>query len=204
VALARALAVEPEVLLLDEPFGALDAKVRKELRAWLRRLHDEVHVTSVFVTHDQEEAMEVADEIVIMNEGRIEQIGSPAEIFDNPANPFVINFIGEVNVLPSTAPLFAFASAHQRSSTQAYVRPHEVDISLTEDEGRSWATVQRITHLGWEIQIELELEDKTPLISYLTRDRFSHLHLKVGQQVYAKPKKAHFYDVQRNSFLAVV
>jgi len=106
VALARALAVQPQVLLLDEPFGALDAKVRKDLRAWLRRLHDEVHITSVFVTHDQEEAMEVADEIVVMNHGVIEQIGTPAQIYDHPASPFVMKFIGEVNILPSHTPLF--------------------------------------------------------------------------------------------------
>lgn len=115
VALARALAVEPEVLLLDEPFGALDAKVRKDLRAWLRRLHDEVHVTTVFVTHDQEEAMEVSDQVVVMNKGRVEQIGTPAEIYDHPASAFVMSFIGPVNVLPSSAQIFqsnGFDSAH--------------------------------------------------------------------------------------------
>ncbi|MFM8005813.1 MAG: sulfate/molybdate ABC transporter ATP-binding protein, partial [Dolichospermum sp.] len=106
VALARALAVEPNVLLLDEPFGALDAKVRKDLRAWLRRLHDEVHVTTVFVTHDQEEAMEVADELVVMNKGKVEQVGTPAEIYDHPASAFVMSFIGPVNVLPSSAKIF--------------------------------------------------------------------------------------------------
>ncbi|MEY4520233.1 MAG: hypothetical protein RLZZ499_2833, partial [Cyanobacteriota bacterium] len=109
VALARALAVQPEVLLLDEPFGALDAKVRQELRNWLRRLHDEVHLTSIFVTHDREEAMAVADKIVVMNHGRIEQIGTPAEVYDNPANPFVMSFVGEVNVLPHNSPIFDHA-----------------------------------------------------------------------------------------------
>jgi sulfate transport system ATP-binding protein len=139
IALARALAVEPKVLLLDEPFGALDAKVRKELRAWLRRLHDEVHVTSVFVTHDQEEAMEVSDRVVVMNEGRIEQIGSPAEVYDHPATPFVFGFLGNVNLFHGRAhdgwlhvgdTAFEVPEHRGKDSVPAvaYVRPHEVEI----------------------------------------------------------------------------
>ncbi|MFM7424134.1 MAG: sulfate/molybdate ABC transporter ATP-binding protein, partial [Elainella sp.] len=132
VALARALALEPQVLLLDEPFGALDAKVRKDLRSWLRNLHDTVHVTTVFVTHDQEEAMEVADNIVVMNHGRVEQVGSPAELYDNPATPFVMGFIGPVNVLPSTAPIFRQVG-YQPESNQVFLRPHDVLVALEPD-----------------------------------------------------------------------
>lgn len=122
VALARALAVQPQVLLLDEPFGALDAKVRKDLRSWLRKLHDEVHVTTVFVTHDQEEAMEVADQIVVMNHGKVEQIGSPAEIYDNPATPFVMSFIGPVNVLPNSSHIFQ-AGGLDTPHPEVFLRP---------------------------------------------------------------------------------
>ncbi|MBQ0959781.1 sulfate ABC transporter ATP-binding protein [Ideonella sp. 4Y11] len=137
VALARALAVEPKVLLLDEPFGALDAKVRKELRRWLRRLHDEVHVTSVFVTHDQEEAMEVADRIVVMNEGRIEQVGSPDEVYDHPATPFVLKFLGDVNLF------------HGRAQDDvSYVRPHELDIVPAADDGTWSVTFSQALTVG--------------------------------------------------------
>lgn len=158
VALARALAVEPEVLLLDEPFGALDAKVRKDLRAWLRRLHDEVHVTTVFVTHDQEEAMEVSDEVVVMNKGCVEQIGTPAEIYDHPASAFVMSFIGPVNVLASTSGLFqsnGFDSAHP----EMFLRPQDVIIETTPNGTTVPARVSRLINLGWEIQAELTLED---------------------------------------------
>lgn len=199
VALARALAVEPTVLLLDEPFGALDAKVRKELRAGLRKLHDEVHVTTVIVTHDQEEAMEVADEIVILDKGRIEQVGSPAEIYDHPASPFVLNFIGEVNTLPSSAPIFEFAD-NRLPTGLGFVRPHEVDITLTPDTGKSQAKVQRIIHLGREIQVELVLPDQSEIIALLTRENFQLQPLKVGQEVYVKPRTARFFDAQQNGF----
>ncbi|MBL1208961.1 sulfate ABC transporter ATP-binding protein [Geminocystis sp. GBBB08] len=185
VALARALAVQPEVLLLDEPFGALDAKVRKELRAWLRRLHDDVHITSVFVTHDQEEAMEVADEIVVMSNGKIEQIGSPAEIYDNPASPFVIKFIGEVNILPSHAPLF---TNNNHFGEEIFVRPHELDILLEDDGNSSRAVVKRIIHLGWEIQAELAV-DSWELTAHLTREKFDRLQLRHNQTVYIKPSR---------------
>ncbi|WP_069790596.1 sulfate/molybdate ABC transporter ATP-binding protein [Cyanobacterium sp. IPPAS B-1200] len=191
VALARALAVQPQVLLLDEPFGALDAKVRKDLRAWLRRLHDEVHITSVFVTHDQEEAMEVADEIVVMNHGVIEQIGTPAEIYDYPASPFVMKFIGEVNILPSHTPLFVNVNHDEYSShPEVFVRPHEVDILLTDDDKESTkTTIKRITHLGAEVQIELSLENNLPIIAHVTRQQFISLNLKKDQVVFIKPHR---------------
>lgn len=189
VALARALALEPKVLLLDEPFGALDAKVRKELRSWLRRLHDEVHVTTVFVTHDQEEAMEVSDELVVMNKGRVEQVGSPAEIYDNPASAFVMGFIGPVNVLPSNAPLFR-QSHSDRSSSNIFLRPHDVLVSTQPDSTTVPATVSRLIHLGWEVQAELTLEDGQSFEVLLSRELFDQLNLKAKQQVYVKPKEA--------------
>src|SRR5439155_7724801 len=135
--LARALAVEPNVLLLDEPFGALDARVRKELRVWLRRLHDEVHVTTIIVTHDQEEAMEVAGQIVLLNEGRVEQVGSPRELYEQPANEFVMSFVGPVNRLGET-----------------FVRPHDVVIRVEPDAGSSEAMVERVVHMGFEVRVE--------------------------------------------------
>lgn len=191
VALARALAVQPQLLLLDEPFGALDAKVRKDLRAWLRRLHDEVHITSVFVTHDQEEAMEVADEIVVMNHGVIEQIGTPAEIYDHPASPFVMKFIGEVNVLPSHTPLFVNVNHDDYSyHPEVFVRPHEVDILLTNDDNESTkTTIKRITHLGADIQVELLLENDLPIIAHLSKQQFNSLNLKNDQVVFVKPHR---------------
>ncbi|HEY9642906.1 MAG TPA: sulfate/molybdate ABC transporter ATP-binding protein [Coleofasciculaceae cyanobacterium] len=189
VALARALAVEPQVLLLDEPFGALDAKVRKDLRSWLRHLHDTVHVTTVFVTHDQEEAMEVADELVVMNKGRVEQIGSPADLYDHPASPFVMSFIGPVNVLPSNAPIFRRVG-YQPEHPDVFLRPHDVLVELIPDEDTSPAQVNRVIHLGWEIQAELTLEDHQSFTVYLSREQFNRLNLKSGQQVYVKPKEA--------------
>jgi sulfate transport system ATP-binding protein len=189
VALARALAVEPQVLLLDEPFGALDAKVRKDLRAWLRRLHDEVHVTTVFVTHDQEEAMEVSDEIVVMNKGKVEQIGSPAEVYDRPASAFVMSFIGPVNVLPSTSGIFQ-GNGFESAQPEMFLRPQDV-IVQTEPNGTTVAAaVSRIIHLGWEIQAELTLDDGQVVMAHLTRERFDELELKPQQRVYVKPKDA--------------
>ena len=189
VALARALAVEPEVLLLDEPFGALDAKVRKDLRAWLRRLHDEVHVTTVFVTHDQEEAMEVTDEVVVMNKGAVEQIGTPAEIYDHPASAFVMSFIGPVNVLPSTSGLFqsnGFDSAHPKM----FLRPQDVIIETNPNGTTVPARISRLINLGWEIQAELTLEDGQVMTAHLSRERFDELNLEPQQKVYVKPKDA--------------
>lgn len=189
VALARALAVQPQVLLLDEPFGALDAKVRKDLRAWLRRLHDEVHVTTVFVTHDQEEAMEVADELVVMNKGQVEQVGTPAQIYDHPASAFVMSFIGPVNVLPSNSHIFqgnGFESTHP----EMFLRPQDVMIQREQNGTTVQARVSRLIHLGWEIQAELTLDDGQVVTANLTRERFDELQLEPQQRVYVKPKDA--------------
>jgi sulfate/thiosulfate transport system ATP-binding protein len=169
MALARALAVEPEVLLLDEPFGALDATVRKELRAWLRRLHDEVHVTTIFVTHDQEEAMDISDQIVVMNEGRIEQVGAPRELYDEPANEFVMGFIGEVN----------------RLGTEL-VRPHDFEILATPNGATREAQIDRVVHLGFEVRVELTLGEGERIWVQTTRDRAQQLELEAGQIVFLR------------------
>ena len=194
VALARALAVEPKVLLLDEPFGALDAKVRKDLRAWLRRLHDEVHVTTVFVTHDQEEAMEVSDEIVVMNKGRVEQIGSPAEVYDHPATAFVMSFIGPVNVLPSSSGIFQ-NNGFDSANPDIFLRPHDVVIETSPNGHTAPARVSRLVHLGWEVQAELTLDDGQVVMAHLTRDRFDELKITPDQRVYVKPKEAKSFSL---------
>jgi sulfate/thiosulfate transport system ATP-binding protein len=170
MALARALAVEPQVLLLDEPFGALDAKVRKDLRTWLRRLHDEMHVTTIFVTHDQEEAMDVAGQLVVMNEGRVEQSGSADDLYDHPANEFVMSFVGEVNRLG-----------------EHFVRPHDMSVAVDRDEGAEEAMVQRIVALGFEIRVEFVLADGTEVWAQLTRAELQRLELQQGQIVYLRP-----------------
>jgi sulfate transport system ATP-binding protein len=170
MALARALAVEPQVLLLDEPFGALDARVRKDLRAWLRNLHDEMHVTTIFVTHDQEEAMDVAGQLVVMNEGRVEQSGSADDLYDHPANEFVMSFVGEVNRLG-----------------EHFVRPHDMDVVLDPDERTEEAMVQRIVALGFEIRVELVLGDGTEVWAQLTRAELQTLELREGQIAYLRP-----------------
>jgi sulfate transport system ATP-binding protein len=173
MALARALAVEPSVLLLDEPFGALDARVRKELRAWLRRLHDEVHVTTIIVTHDQEEAMEVAGQIVVLNDGRVEQIGSPRELYERPANEFVMSFVGPVNRLGDT-----------------FVRPHDVELLHEPNgDGSSEAMVERVVHLGFEVRVELVREDGQHLTAQLTQEQAELLELERGQIVYVRPSR---------------
>jgi sulfate/thiosulfate transport system ATP-binding protein len=169
MALARALAVEPTVLLLDEPFGALDAKVRKELRDWLRRLHDEVHVTTVFVTHDQEEALEVADEIVVINDGRIEQIGSPDELYDDPANEFVMRFLGPVTQLGPEL-----------------VRPHDVELVPADPGGAIAGTVGRVVRVGFEVRSEVATEDQVVLVT-MTRTQFQALGLEVGSPAWLRP-----------------
>jgi len=189
VALARALAVEPKVLLLDEPFGALDAKVRKDLRAWLRRLHDEVHVTTVFVTHDQEEAMEVADQIVVMNKGKIEQVGSAAEIYDHPATPFVMSFIGPVNVLSNRSSIFQGAG-FDSAQPEIFLRPHDVLIETSPNGSTVPARVSRLIHLGWEIQVELVFDDGQVVMAHLPKEKFKELQLTPQQRVYVKPKEA--------------
>ncbi|MFN8216850.1 MAG: sulfate ABC transporter ATP-binding protein [Solirubrobacterales bacterium] len=170
MALARALAVEPQVLLLDEPFGALDAKVRKDLRAWLRNLHDEMHVTTIFVTHDQEEAMDVADQLVVMNEGRVEQTGSADELYEHPANEFVMSFVGEVNRLG-----------------EAFVRPHDIEVVLDPDERTEEGMVQRIVALGFEVRVEFVLGDGTEIWAQLTRAELQRLELREGQIAYLRP-----------------
>lgn len=188
VALARALAVEPQVLLLDEPFGALDAKVRKDLRQWLRRLHDEVHVTTVFVTHDQEEAMEVADQIVVMHRGQIEQVGTPAEVYEQPASPFVMGFLGPVNVLSTDTHLLSDHGL-EHVQPEVFVRPHDIQIHTSPTGAATRATVQRIIYLGWEIQVELELSDRTCLTAHISREQFQQLNLQVSQQVFITPQQ---------------
>jgi sulfate/thiosulfate transport system ATP-binding protein len=168
--LARALAVDPKVLLLDEPFGALDARVRKELRAWLRRLHDETHTTTVIVTHDQEEAMEVADRVVVMNAGRIEQAAEPRELYDHPANEFVMSFVGPVNRLGNT-----------------FIRPHDVELSLEPNGSTQEAIVERLIHLGFEVRVDLVRDDGEHLSAQLTREQVEALELQHGQIVYVRP-----------------
>ena len=167
MALARALAVEPEVLLLDEPFGALDAKVRADLREWLRRLHDEVEVTTVLVTHDQEEAMAVADRIAVMNEGRIEQVGAPVELYERPANDFVMGFLGPVAKLGDEL-----------------VRPHDLRVTAEPRDGSREAMVQRVVHLGFEVRAELLLEGGEALHAQLTREEAVSLELANGDIVW--------------------
>jgi sulfate transport system ATP-binding protein len=187
VALARALAIEPQVLLLDEPFGALDAKVRKDLRDWLRRLHQEVQVTTVFVTHDQEEAMEIANEIVVMNDGQVEQVGSPAEVYENPASPFVISFIGAVNVL---SPDKTWQSLHREAPTTAevFLRPHDIEVFLTPQDASLAATINHIIHLGWTIRVELTLDNGHPITAHLNRDQYDQLGLREGQGVHLRAR----------------
>ncbi|MDO9075814.1 MAG: sulfate ABC transporter ATP-binding protein [Rubrivivax sp.] len=202
IALARALAVEPKVLLLDEPFGALDAKVRKELRRWLRRLHDEVHVTSVFVTHDQEEAMEVADRIVVMNEGRIEQVGTPDEVYDHPASPFVLRFLGDVNLFHGRTD-HAPGGGTVKGDT-VYVRPHELEI-LADAVQDGWpATLSQTLTVGPHTRIEfkregLNGEDGGYLDVELLRGEYTalrdRLQLQRGSRVWLRPRKVTRFEV---------
>ena len=172
MALARALAVEPEVLLLDEPFGALDAKVRQELRDWLRRLHDEVHVTTIFVTHDQEEAMDVSEQIVVMNKGRIEQAGPPVDLYDKPQSEFVMGFIGPVNKLGDS-----------------FIRPHDLQILIAAEPDSQQATVERIVVLGFEVRVELTLAaDGKHVWAQLTKAQLEELDLEEGQTCWTRPR----------------
>jgi sulfate/thiosulfate transport system ATP-binding protein len=194
VALARALAIEPQVLLLDEPFGALDARVRKDLRAWLRSLHDRSHVTTVFVTHDQSEAMEVADRIVIMNKGRIVQVGTPAEIYDRPANAFVMSFIGTVNVLASSSHIFQ-GNGFETTNPKIFLRPQDIAIEIGSSTTNIAAKVNRLIHLGSEIQAELALDDGQIVMAHLTREHFDKLQLEPQQQVFFKPKEARSFPI---------
>jgi sulfate transport system ATP-binding protein len=177
MALARALAVEPKVLLLDEPFGALDAKVRKELRAWLRRLHDEVHVTTIFVTHDQEEAMDVAEQIVVINEGRVEQTGPPRDLYEHPRTEFVMGFVGPVN----------------RRGT-LFIRPHDLEILEAPAPESEEAMIERIVHLGFEVRVELMLADGEQLWAQMTLAAAELMELAEGQIVYARPHRAKVFE----------
>jgi sulfate transport system ATP-binding protein len=170
--LARALAVDPKVLLLDEPFGALDARVRKELRVWLRRLHDETHTTTVIVTHDQEEAMEVAERVVVMNAGRIEQVAAPRDLYDHPANEFVMSFVGPVNRVGDV-----------------FIRPHDVELLLEPNGATQEAMVERLVHLGFEVRVELVRDDGEHLSAQLTREQVDALELQRGQIVYVRPTR---------------
>jgi sulfate transport system ATP-binding protein len=207
IALARALAVEPKVLLLDEPFGALDAKVRKDLRRWLRRLHDELHITSVFVTHDQEEALEVADRIVVMNHGKVEQIGSPQEVYDKPASPFVYQFLGNVNLFHSrindgkaqVGDISVEVEEHLKgedSPALAYVRPHDIDIQkeLTGQQPAFSAVVSYIHSLGPLVRLELQRDNQTEIVeAELTREKYLQLDLAVGTKVYVYPRNVRIF-----------
>ena len=177
MALARALAVEPKVLLLDEPFGALDARVRKDLRAWLRRLHDEMHVTTIFVTHDQEEAMELADQIVLMNQGRIEQAGGPRELYEEPANEFVMGFVGPVNRFGDS-----------------FVRPHDLELKIEPNGETTAGTIERVVHLGFEVRVELVLEDGRDLWAQVTRDEAEELELGPGAKVFVRPRHSKVFQ----------
>ena len=189
VALARALAVQPRVLLLDEPFSALDAKVRKELRAWLRNLHDEMHVTTVIVTHDQEEAMEVADKIVVMNHGRVEQIGTPAEIYDQPASPFVMGFIGAVNVLPQGAIQASDSNQPAPAEAQLFVRPHDVEVFLEPADGTVPVELRRLSHMGRDLQAELVLSDGQVLTAQIPRERMAFDSVKPGSRLHVRTRE---------------
>ncbi|MGK5093633.1 sulfate ABC transporter ATP-binding protein [Deltaproteobacteria bacterium TL4] len=206
IALARALAVEPRVLLLDEPFAALDAQVRKELRRWLRRLHDDLHVTSVFVTHDQEEAMEVADQIVVMNHGNIEQIGTPDEVYEHPVNPFVYQFLGDVNlfhgrvhqgqvdigIMRIEVPEYSEAPS---APIVGYVRPHDMVVSRTTDAKHSLsAEIQDISTIGPIVRLELKTTmDQKSLEAILSRDDYQSLKLRRGEIVFVLPRRVKFF-----------
>ncbi|MHA3705035.1 sulfate/molybdate ABC transporter ATP-binding protein [Jatrophihabitans sp. YIM 134969] len=169
MALARALAVEPKLLLLDEPFGALDANVRKELREWLRRLHDEVHVTTIFVTHDQEEALEVSDELVVINGGRVEQVGGPIALYDKPQNEFVMRFLGPVTKLGDRL-----------------VRPHDLVLSPTPLEGARAGVVERVQHIGHEVRLDVDVDGDTVTVR-MTRGRSEGLQLEPGARLWVRP-----------------
>src|SRR4051794_1685009 len=177
MALARALAVEPKVLLLDEPFGALDARVRKDLRQWLRRLHDEVHVTTIFVTHDQEEAMEVAQQIVVMNDGAIEQVGAPRDLYEDPSNEFVMSFVGPVNRLGDE-----------------FIRPHDMELLLEPNGSTQEAMIERVVHLGFEVRVEFSLPDGEQAWAQVTREEADQLELADGQIVYVRPQRQRVFE----------
>jgi sulfate transport system ATP-binding protein len=177
MALARALAVEPRVLLLDEPFGALDARVRAELRDWLRRLHEEVQVTTVFVTHDQHEAMDVAGSVAVMNHGRIEQVGAPRDLYENPSSEFVMSFVGPASKIAG-----------------AWVRPHDLELGLEPSEDALAATVERIVHLGFEVRVELSISDGEAALAQITCDDLARLEMETGDSVWVKPRRLRAFE----------
>jgi sulfate transport system ATP-binding protein len=214
IALVRALAPEPKVLLLDEPFGALDAKVRAELREWLRRFHDDIGVTSIFVTHDQEEAFEVSDRVVVLHKGRVEQEGTPLEVFEHPRNEFVMDFLGNVNKLPVRVeggrallgetgtvelPAKVFASS-ENGRTDAYIRPHELDLSRTADGGN--CLLGRVVHInpaGAVVKVRLMAEDFGLMINVdITPDRYRALALRQNEAVFVTPKSARIFEAEYN------
>lgn len=207
IALARALAVEPKVLLLDEPFGALDAKVRKELRAWLRRLHDELRISTIFVTHDQEEALDVADRIVVMNRGRVEQAGSPQAVYDHPANAFVCSFLGAANRLGGAvladgfvaegATLPVRVAADFTGPAHAYVRPHDLLLEAAIDERHAGIAVdvKRVVSLGAVVRVELATRGGQPLEAQVERDAWGALALKAGDRAVAVPRAARVFPI---------
>jgi sulfate transport system ATP-binding protein len=210
VALARALAPRPQVLLLDEPFGALDARVRAELRAWLRQLHTEIPVTTLMVTHDQEEAMELSDRVVVMNAGRIEQIGAPVEIYDKPATPFVASFVGSANVLSGRVQGGQLGSlpvtAPEGKIVHAFVRPHDVEITVAQagpaavavapapaEEGTpsvASARVARLVRIGWQVKVHLVLADGQPLVVQMTKEEVEAMRIHEGDRVFVNIKEA--------------
>jgi sulfate transport system ATP-binding protein len=213
IALARALAVEPEVLLLDEPFGALDASVRKDLRLWLRHLHEDIHVTSIFVTHDQEEAMEVASRVVVFNHGVIEQQGSPSEIYDNPANEFVSRFIGDTNIITlehHNAEWLQLSglTIEAKAGKSVHIRPHDLELSKSDHDNAATATLKDWQHLGSLIRIELAKKghNGSPEIIYaeMPNEQFKHLKLDKGDKVDLRIRHAHwFHNEQLNTGLSV-
>jgi sulfate/thiosulfate transport system ATP-binding protein len=211
IALARALAVEPKVLLLDEPFGALDAKVREELRRWLRRLHDELHVTSIFVTHDQEEALELANRVVVLNDGKIEQTGTPEELYHNPATPFVYNFLGNVNLFHgriengrvyirgTSIPVNGYTDLTNSNGKEAmvYVRPHLLDIHLQPiAKGSFAATVRHINAAGPKVKVELISHWGDPVQVEIDHDRYRELKLERDAEVFLSPRENHVFVYQ--------
>jgi sulfate transport system ATP-binding protein len=209
VALARALAPGSSLLLLDEPFGALDAKVRLELREWIRRLHKERGITSVFVTHDQEEAMDLADRVIVLQKGRVEQIGTPEEIYDRPATEFVASFVGSINVLNGqvrggqaalgTLAVHAPPGTGDGASVRAFVRPHDIELHSRLDadapsaEGASVALVERLSRVGWMVKADLRLSDGQPLAVELTKDRVAELRLAEGDRVLVNLRDAKIF-----------
>lgn len=210
VALARALAVKPRMLLLDEPFGALDAKVRQELRTWLRKLHEEMHVTTVFVTHDQEEAFEVADQVVVMRQGRIEQTGSPQDVFDHPATPFVMDFLGNVNVFhgrvhgglaevgPFNFAYEAYPHSEPRKAT-AYVRPHELEIERTASPTSLAGRVVQLNPAGAVQKVRVAAEEFGIELSVdLVRERAQQLQLQLGEVIHVRPRTARVFTVDQD------